>query len=57
MKKVFSLLAVVILATGLFSCESDNPADTETLLQSLEQQARTGGGGGSYSEAEDPDEK
>ena len=56
MKKIFSLLAVVLLATGLFSCESDNPAETETLLQSLEQQA-TGGSGGQSSDANDPNEK
>ena len=33
MKKVLSIFAVAVFTLGLFSCESDNLAETQTLYE------------------------
>ena len=42
MRKVVSIFAVVVMTMGLFSCEADSVSETETLMESLEDQNATG---------------
>lgn len=41
MKKVTSILAVVIFSVGMFSCDSDNTAETDNLYDNIESPDRT----------------
>ncbi|MET6990386.1 hypothetical protein [Sediminicola arcticus] len=43
MKKVFGILAIVVLSTGLFSCEKDTSMDeTQALYETLDMNATDG---------------
>ena len=36
MKKVASILAVVVMSIGMFSCEAESTADTDTLYTDVQ---------------------
>ncbi len=43
MKKVVSIVAVVVMSLGMFSCEAEtNVQDTESLFETLEQDSTDG---------------
>lgn len=43
MKKVFGILAIAILSTGLFSCENDtNMDETQALYETMDTNATDG---------------